>query len=117
VGAAGRGPLSDTSLRQFKRESVLSFGFTIYNAKMNPAPNVTSQTRLLRDGKVVFEGQLNPVPKPPAGDPLTIDFESALALGSEMEPGDYVLQITITDNLAKAKQATAVQYVQFEIVE
>jgi hypothetical protein len=34
-----------------------------------------------------------------------------------MVPGDYVIQVTITDNLRKAKKNTATQFVQFEIVE
>jgi hypothetical protein len=34
-----------------------------------------------------------------------------------MLPGDYVLQITIIDNLAKAKRNTATQFVQFEIID
>jgi VWFA-related protein len=111
------GPLNDTSLRQFKRGTVLSYGFSIYNAKQVPAPSLTSQMRLFRDGQVVFEGKLQPVPVFPGPDPKAIDFSSALALGSEMVPGDYVLQVTITDNLAKAKNKSAVQFVQFEIVE
>ena len=111
------GPLSDTSLRQFKRATVLSYGFSIYNARQAPAPNLTSQMRLFRDGKVVFEGKLQPVPVFPGPDPKAIDFSSALALGTDMAPGDYVLQITITDNLAKSKHKSAVQFVQFEIVE
>jgi hypothetical protein len=34
-----------------------------------------------------------------------------------MAPGDYVLQIVIIDNLAKASRNTASQFVQFEIIE
>ena len=113
----GAGPLNDTSLRQFKRGTVLSYGFSIYNARQVPAPNLTSQMRLFRDGKVVFEGKLQPVPVFPGPDPKAIDFSSALALGNDMAPGDYVLQVTITDNLAKEKHKSAVQFVQFEIVE
>lgn len=117
IGENASGPLNDTSLRQFKRGTVLSFGFSIYNAKLVPAPNLSSQVRLFRDGKVVFEGKLQPV-VPLAGlVPRSFDFSTAIVLGSDMVPGDYVLQATITDNLAKAKQATAAQFVQFEIVD
>ncbi|HEX6126723.1 MAG TPA: VWA domain-containing protein [Pyrinomonadaceae bacterium] len=112
------GPLNDTSLRQFKRGTVLNYGFSIYNAKQAAtSPNLSYQTRLFRDGKVVFEGKVQPVPKMPSSMPTALQYTSALALGSEMAPGDYVLQIVITDHLAKPKRNTATQFVQFEITE
>ena len=49
--------------------------------------------------------------------PGVVDFSSAIALGTELVPGDYVLQISIIDNLAKAKRNTASQFVQFEVLE
>ncbi len=119
-GAAGEdssaGMLNDTSLRQFKRGTVLSYGFAIYNVRAGGS-ELTSQARLYRDGKVIFEGKVQPVARAAGGDPRVVDFSSALALGKEMLPGDYVLQVTINDNLAKSKQSSAVQLVQFELVE
>ena len=41
----------------------------------------------------------------------------ALSLGGEMETGDYILQIVITDGLAKEKQKIATQFVQFELTQ
>lgn len=110
------GPLTYTSLRQFKRGTVVRYGFSIYNAKAAPAPNLTSQITIYRDGKPVFEGKASPVSLEPGFDPKSINYNSALSLGNEMLPGDYVLQVTITDGLAKAKKNTATQFVQFEIV-
>jgi hypothetical protein len=34
-----------------------------------------------------------------------------------MTPGDYILQVIVTDNLAKEKQKIASQFVQFEVVQ
>lgn len=110
------GPLTYTSLRQFKRGTVVSYGFTIYNAKAVPAPNLTSQLTIYRDGKPVYEGKALPVSMASGFEPKAINFNSALSLGNEMSPGDYVLQVTITDGLAKSKKNTAMQFVQFEIV-
>jgi VWFA-related protein len=110
-------PVMDTSLRQFKRGTVLGFGFSVYNPKLVPAANLSSQIRLFRDGKVVYEGKVQPVNASPGVTPKSVDFSSALVLGNEMLPGDYVLQIAIIDNLARAKRNTATQFVQFEIVE
>jgi hypothetical protein len=111
-------PLTDTSLRRFKRGTVLNYGFTIYNAKApGTASTLSYQTRVFRDGKPIFESALKPVTTTGAGDPGTVGFNAALALGSVMVPGDYVLEIAITDSLAKGKGRTATQYVQFELVD
>ena len=114
----GSNPLNDTSLRQFKRGTVLNYGFTIYNAKTaGAAANLSYQTRVFRDGKPIFEGGVQPVVAMPSEDPKSVGFNAALALGSTMLPGDYVLQVTIIDNTAKQGRNTTSQFVTFEIVE
>ena len=107
-------PLTDTALRQFKRGTVLNYGFTIYNAK--PPANLTSQIRLFLDGKPIFEGK--PIPVSSSGQTLlkSVDHSASLNLGTAMAAGEYVLQIIITDNLAKGKRRTVNQFVQFEVV-
>jgi VWFA-related protein len=110
--------LGDTSLRQFKRGTVLHYGFTVYNAKPGPAgPSLSYQTRVFREGKAIFESKIQPVASTASKDPKSPSFSGALALGAGMLPGDYVLEIVIIDNLAKAKRNTAMQFVQFEILE
>ncbi|MBC7899061.1 MAG: VWA domain-containing protein [Saprospiraceae bacterium] len=108
-------PLSDTSLRQFKRGTVLNYGFTIYNAKL-PA-NLTSQVRLFLDGRPIFEGKPQPVSLAGQTDPRSIPFAASLSLGTALANGEYVLQIVITDNMAKEKRKIVNQFVQFEIVD
>ncbi len=112
-------PLSDTPLRQFKRGTVLSYGLMIYNARTTAgrAPDLTSTTRLFRDDKVKFEGRSVPIEMKGQSDPKAINLMAALSLGSEMEVGDYILEIVVRDNNAKGKQNTAIQYVQFEVIE
>lgn len=111
-------PLNDTSLRQFKRGTVLNYGFTIFNAKTaaGAQPNLTSQIRLFLDGKPIFEGQSQPLSTAGQQDPKAMSFAASLSLGTSMKAGEYVLQIVITDNLAKEKRKTVNQFVQFEIV-
>jgi hypothetical protein len=41
----------------------------------------------------------------------------ALPLGLGLGPGDYVLQIVVTDELAEGDRATATQWLDFEIVK
>ena len=75
------------------------------------------QTRIFRDGKPIFEGKQNPVDLSRQTDLQAIKSSSAITLGTNMQSGDYVLQIVITDNSAKEKNKIATQFVQFEIVE
>ncbi len=109
-------PLNDTSLRRFKKGTVLNYAFTIYNAKANPAPNLSYQTRIFRDGTPIFESETKPITASGPG-PKSIDFNAALALGTSMVPGDYVLQVTIIDNLAKQSRNSVTQFVPFELVD
>jgi hypothetical protein len=120
ANAVGSDALIDTSLRQFKSGTVLNYGFFIYNAKTDASrvPNLTSQIRVFRDGKPLFEGKPQSVTIEGKSDTKAIARNGSLVLGTKiMVPGDYVLEIAITDNLAKTKNNTSVQYVQFEIVE
>ena len=34
-----------------------------------------------------------------------------------MQPGEYILQVVVTDNLAKERRKIATQLVQFEVVQ
>jgi len=110
-------PLTDTSLRRFKAGTVLRYGADIYNAKSNAAQksNLTTQVRVFRDGKLLFEGKHIPLDLYGQTDLERIKFVGAVNLGTDMTAGDYVLQIVVTDNLAKEKQKIATQFVQFEI--
>ena len=40
-----------------------------------------------------------------------------LVLGTALQPGEYVLQVVVTDALAKEKYRTATQWIDFEIVK
>jgi hypothetical protein len=106
-------------LRRFRRGTILRYGAEIYNARADAAqkPNVATQVRIFRDGKLVFEGKQNPLDLANQTDSQRLKFAGALTLGTAMLPGDYVLQVLATDNLAKEKRKIASQFVQFEIFE
>jgi hypothetical protein len=108
---------NDTSNRQFATGTVLNYGYSAFNVKPGSidSGNLQSQIRLFRDGKVIFEGKPQKITTAPAR-PRAVDLLGSLMLGSVLTPGDYVLQITVTDGLAKPKYKSASQFVQFEIV-
>ncbi|MDQ3801711.1 MAG: VWA domain-containing protein [Acidobacteriota bacterium] len=112
-------PQSDTSLRRFRRGTVLSYGYEIYNLRLGGAqkPQATTQMRLFRDGRLLLEGRQNPLDATGQTNMQKIATGGAINLGNSLRAGDYVLQIIVTDNLAKGKHRTTTQFVQFEIVE
>ncbi len=112
-------PMSDTSLRRFKRGSVLRYGFEIYNAKLDTSkkPDLMVKIRVFRDGKLILDGKQAPVGFSGQTDLERIKSSGAINLLGGMQSGDYILQIIITDNLAKEKRKISAQFVQFEVIE
>ncbi len=109
--------MRDTSLRRFKRGTILRYSTEIYNVKLDQSrnPQIQTQIKIYRNGKIILNGNPNPFKPEGQSDAGKQNFAGAIALGNEMKPGDYVLQINITDNLAKSSRKSATQWVQFEI--
>jgi hypothetical protein len=78
---------------------------------------LTVQARLIRDGQVVFSGQPRPVQITPQTDLRNIGLSGRMLLGIDLPPGEYILQIIVTDALADRKHNTATQWSDFEIVK
>ena len=112
-------PIGDTALRQFKPGTVLSYGAVVYNPKSAPngKPDLSSQMRIFKDGKIIYEGKIQPVALNNITDIRRVNATGTLSLGTDMEAGDYILQIVITDNLANKKRQTVSQFVPFEIIK
>jgi hypothetical protein len=109
--------VNDTSLRRFSRGTVLQYAFEIYGIDLRsgkPA-NLSRRIRIFRDGKLVLDGKEQPIsPKPGPNGRMT--DTAAISIGNEMEPGDYILQVIVSNNLQSEKKKYATQFVQFEIV-
>lgn len=107
------------AVRQFHSGDKLIYAYSIYNAALNETthlPQLSALARIFRDGKLVFTG---PVSQVDAGqsDPKRIPSVGRLLLGPEFEPGQYVLQVVVTDQLTKEKQQVTAQWIDFEIVK
>jgi len=113
-------PMANTSVRQFQTGTALVYALTIYNArtdKTSGKPNLTIQARLFRDGELVFTGNEVPFDIRDQVDPKRLAGGGGIQLGTSMTPGEYVLQIVVSDLLAKNKQRVATQWIDFEIVK
>lgn len=114
-----RNPVNDTAVRQFPAGTVLTFGAAVYNPKIGAdgKPDLTSRVRIFKDGKVIYEGKTQIISTGNIKDLRRVQNAGTMALGTDMETGEYVLQVLITDNLAKKKRQTVSQFVPFEIVK
>jgi VWFA-related protein len=111
--------MTDTAIRRVKLNTVLRYGYEIYNARLDGAkrPNIQTKIRVFRDGKLVLDGQQLSLDLQGQTDMQRLRASGALSLGGKMLPGDYILQIIVTDNLAPQNRRLATQFIQFEIAE
>jgi len=113
-------PNAGVALRQFKTGTVLVYGFVIYNARVDKTtrnPQLQTQLRIFRNGQQVFNGRETPFDAANQVDLKRLPAAGAIILGSEMLPGEYQLQVVVTDPLAKEKYRVATQWIDFEIVK
>jgi VWFA-related protein len=113
-------PQAGPAVRKFRRGMILHYGYVIYNAqseKMGGRPQLQTQMRVFRDGKQIFAGRVQPYDAANQLDLKRLTAGGALQLGTDMTPGEYILQIVVTDPLAKDKYRTATQWIDFEIVK
>jgi VWFA-related protein len=104
--------------RLFRRGEPLIYTYEILNASAGAGqhPELDVQTRLFRDGVQVVTDKTAMAPGD-VKDPQHLRASGRLTVGRDMVPGEYVLQVIVTDKLAKSKFTVATQSVDFEIVE
>jgi hypothetical protein len=112
--------ISGPAVRQFRQGDKVIYGYSIYNAPLDVTthlPQLTAQTRIFRDGKPVFTGETSPIQVNPQSDLKRISNVARLQLGAEFQPGEYVLQVIVSDGSAKGKPQLASQWIDFEVVK
>jgi VWFA-related protein len=121
IGAASSedDTLASPAVRQFRQNADLLLAYAIYNARLDKAtgqPKLVAQTRIYRDGQPVFVGKEQPVSVQTSySDLKRIGLLAELKLGSGLAPGEYVLQVVVTDTLRNDKHRAATQWIDFEI--
>ena len=112
-------PNSSPAVRQFRTGMALMYGFSIYNAQLDKVtgkPNLKTQVRVFRNGEQLFSGNELPYDPKDQLDLKRLTAGGGIQLGTAMSPGEYVLQIIVTD-IAKEKPRVATQWMDFEIVK
>ncbi len=108
------------AVRRFRRGTQIDYAYLIYNARLDERtrqPQLETQLRLYRDGEVVFAGRSTAYPIDKQLDFKRLPAFGRLQLGGNLTLGEYVLQVVVTDLLAKEKQRVKAQTVEFEIVK
>ena len=108
--------------RRFRKNDELYFAFNLYNAanETGQLRNLVMNAMLFRDDKVVYTGPDAPVAAPNQTDLSRVFANGVIKLTPDLEPGNYYLQVAITDKDAtktgaKNKAAPVVQWIDFQI--
>jgi len=105
-------PVGSPAVRVFTPGQELAYGYQILNAKgPSGQEHVEAFSRVFRDGQEIFSGKPVDMSNASAAGPRKVGG-GVLKLGDMMRPGDYVLQVIVTD---KSNNSTASQWVDFEV--
>ncbi len=106
------------ALRRMKRGMVLNYGYAIYNPKLDPSnrPNLTTQIKLFLDGQPIFAGKEAPLTDSQTAKTKRIFAGGSLDLGANLKPGQYVMQVIVSDLLVNEKHRISTQWINFEIL-
>jgi hypothetical protein len=109
---------SDSAVRRFRVGAPIDYAFVIYNAKLDKTtsrPQLTRQIRLFRDGELIHTSETQSLDAGRQADLKRMVIAEQLQV-SGITPGEYALQVVITDQLARGKHAIATQWIDFEVL-
>ncbi len=110
---------ADPAVRRLRAGMELRYDFVVYNAQLDPStglPCLQTQVRLFREGRVAYEGKVAPFETAQREDLGRLRVGGRIALSRAAAPGEYVLQVIVTDPLAKEDRRVATRWIDFEIV-
>jgi VWFA-related protein len=112
--------MATPSATRFAANSDLYFGLMTYNAAINPAtrlPDLVMETKLFRDGKMIGEPFQTAIEIKNQPDLSRVFINGVFRLTPDLEPGNYFLQVVITDKATRNTQPPSTQWAGFEIVK
>ena len=112
-------PQAGPAVRRIRPGMTLEYAYLIYNARTDaksPAPRLLTQVRLFREGKLVYTGEVYPYKVGAQKDLRRLPMTGTLQLGPDARPGEYYLQVIVTDQLAPEKQGTVTTWTDLEVV-
>ncbi len=112
-------PQSGPAVRRLRQGMLLDYRYNIYNAQTGAdrLPKVQTQMRMFRDGQPVFTGKMLSPDVSKQANLKRLSVGGGLRIGPDLTPGNYVLQVLVTDMLAPEGRRQATQWIDFEIVK
>jgi hypothetical protein len=107
------------AVRRYHAGQNIVYGYMVINPKVagpDRMPKATTQVRVYRNGKALYTGPAQSNLARRNGDPADFIGAGVLRLGDEVTPGEYLIQVTVTDPLQKKKKSQASQWQDFEVV-
>jgi hypothetical protein len=94
----------------------LDLAFEVYNTRVvanRPGESLTSTIRLFQEGREAFALPAEPIDLTVRGPGDRISVGRTVRLGPALPPGDYQLQVTVTEERPGKAARRAVQWVDF----
>ncbi len=109
----------EAAVRRFAPGDLLTYSYLLYGAKRNGATgsNLQSQIRLFRGDKELFTGSMQPVGLVDQSNSEGVVAVGNLRLGKELPPGEYFMQLIVTDKSAPPDKQSSDEWIDFEIVK
>ncbi len=104
------------NVRRFSRNSMIDYAAAVYNPTNDPKtgkPQLSMQLEFYREGKVLLQMDPRTIDPGEAANPKRLDCGGRLKLTGF--PGDYVMRLVVTDQLAKQKYSRAEQWMDFSV--
>jgi VWFA-related protein len=108
------------ALRRFQPGNPLPFSYGVFNTTLGPEKEsrLRVATKVYAGGRRVFAGQPIELSFPPSGGGTLRRVTGKVQLDQNISPGDYVIEVEVTDLLAKdPTHRTVTQYSTFEVRE
>jgi hypothetical protein len=117
VGAASDSR-RESVLRVFHTGGTVTYGYQVLNATLDSAsrkPRLEAGFRMYRDGKPFWESKMAPIDPGDQADMVHLLAGGNFRIGASLTPGDYVMEVEVTDKLAQGGPRTATQAVDFQV--
>ena len=104
------------SIRRYRAGQALAYSFDIYNAKTakDGKPDLASRVLVYKDGALVRELPETPLELSGTANGARIEDYGFLMLNPQIEPGEYILQLVVTDRAARRSSS---QWIDFEVID
>ena len=123
VGAAGKAESwseGGPAIRRYLQGQQILYTFLVVNPKLKGAEKksqVIKEVLVYKDGKLLFRGDPTPINKQGLLDDRRLVGRGILKLGANSPPGEYILQVVVTNQLARKNKSKLTQWIDFEVVK